>query len=169
MKKVLLLFISVVSVLHAYAQNADSLQVQPEAIAIDSLTLRLNKLQHDYDFMYCNYELNKLMLDLTDLSHTIDISSNGIVINVYNGEYKHALYTAYIDKYDSLCALFNSLKDKIEAVRFAVLAKMMTSDFSEKEQNVLYASLSVIQTSVATVEHALNYYDVAVQAYKSKR
>ena len=63
MKKIVLLIIAVVGAFQAYAQNSDSLQAQSAAATIDSLSLRLNQLQHDYDFMYCDYELHKLLMD----------------------------------------------------------------------------------------------------------
>ena len=170
MKKVLLFIISVVSVLHSYAQNVDSVQVHSTATTIDSLSLRLNKLQRDYDFLYCDYELNKLMLDLKDLSSSLDIMSNRILIDYYNNiAYYQALYTAYRDNYDAKCVLFNSLKDKIETVKLAVLVKMAASVFSEQEQDVIYSCFSVIQKSVKNVELSLDCYNVALRAYQSKR
>ena len=59
MKKIVLLVIAIVSVLQASAQEVASLQNHSVAISVDSLTLRLNKLQHDYDFMYCDYSLQR--------------------------------------------------------------------------------------------------------------
>lgn len=169
MKKLLLLFVAIVSVWHASAQDIDTLKSDSADISIDSLSFRLNKLQHDYDFMYCDYELHKLIMDLKDLAHSIDNSANGVVINVYNSRYDRDLYNAYIDNYDSSCDLLDSLKEKTEAVKKAVFFKVMSLDFTEKELKVLDASLAVVDKATTKVESSLKYYDVAIKAYKEKR
>ena len=168
MKKVLFLFVAIVSVLQASAQDVDSMQSQLAPMSIDSLSLRLNKLQHDYDFMYCDYELHKLIMDLKDLAHSIDNSSNGVVINVYNSRYDRNLYNAYLDYYNSDCALFDSLKEKIEVVKTAVFVRILSSDFTDKELNVLTSSFEVVNKAAIKVESSLNYYNVAIKAYRDK-
>ena len=168
MKKILLLIVAIVSVLQVSAQEVESVKSQSAPISIDSLSVRLNKLQHDYDFMYCDYELHKLIMDLKDLAHSIDNSSNGVVINVYNSRYDRNLYNAYLDNYNSDCTLFDSLKDKIEVVKAAVFVKIMSSGFTDKELNVLTASLDVVNKAVIKVESSLNYYNVAIKAYRDK-
>lgn len=169
MKKLLMLFVAFVSIISVSAQEVDALHIQSATVSIDSLSMKLKKLQHDYDFIYCDYELHKLISNLNNLSQSIEISSNGAFINVYNSRYDRALYVAYSDKYDADRTLFNSLKDNIEVVKVAVLLKVATSDFSEQEVNVIKACFALIQNSTAKIEKALNYYDVAIQAYRSKR
>lgn len=169
MKKAIIFILFVVGALHAYAQNVDSLQVQTQPITIDSLSLRFSKLQHDYDFLYCDYELHKLMADLSDLSNSINISSNSVIIDYYNGRYDRALYASITNKYDAYCTYWDTLKDRIVAVRLAVLVKMTKSDFSETEKDIISASFDAIKSSVTTVEAALDYYDAAIRAYKGKR
>lgn len=169
MKKTLLLIVAIVSVLHASAQDVNSLQDQSGNVSIESLSLRLNKLQHDYDFMYCDYELNKLVMDLKDLKQSIDIISNGILINFYNNKYDRALYNSYVESYDSECALLDYLKDKIEATRKAVNVKMASSRFTDSELGVIVASYGLIEQLITSVEKALNYKHVAINAYRSKR
>ena len=168
MKKIVLLVIAIVSVLQASAQEVASLQNHSVAISVDSLTLRLNKLQHDYDFMYCDYSLQKVMIDLKELSQSIDITSNRVIINVYHSRYDRSLYNAYLDHYDVSCSEFDSLKETVETVRSFVLTKIAASDFTELELNVLKSRLDTISKSVSTVEVSLRYYNVTIQAYKSK-
>ena len=168
MKKVLLLLVAIASVLQASAQEMDSMQGQSASISIDSLSLRLNILQHDYDFMYCDYELHKLIMDLKDLAHSIDNSSKGVVINVYNSRYDHNLYNAILKDYNSDCALFDALKEKIDAVKAAVFVKMMSSSFTDKEIQVLTLSFEVVSKVVMKIESSLNYYNAAIKAYRDK-
>ena len=166
MRKLFLLLIATVSVLQVSAQEEDSLHNQTIDGSLDSLILRLNKLQHDYDFMNCDYELHKLIMDLKDLSNTINISANEVVINYYNTNYDRALYFAYSRNYDSKAALSDSMKKKSEVVRLAVMYKIASSDFSDEELGVLNASLDVIKHAIINVESALNYYATAIKAYK---
>ena len=169
MKKLLLLIIFIGSVLHAHARSVDSPQVQSAAITIDSLSLRLEKLQHDYDYMYCDYEVYKLQMDLKDLAKSIDISSNSILLNVYNSRYNNDLYEVYLANYTSSCDLFESLKNKIEPVKTLVFLKILMSGFTDKEIDVLTSSFSVIDKSVIKVQNSLDYHDVVLKMYKSKR
>lgn len=169
MKRLLLLIIFIGSVFHVYAKGDGTSQVQYAAITTDSLSLRLEKLQHDYDFMYCDYEAYKLQMDLKDLAKSIDISSNGILINVYNGRYDNDLYKVYLENYKSSCDLFESLKEGIENVRTLVSLKILFSGFTDTEINVLTSKFNVINNAVTKVQSSLNYYDVVLKAYKDKR
>lgn len=170
MKKVFLLFVAIVSALHASAQEKDSLQDQTSTISIDSLSIRLERLQHDFDFLSCDHQLQKLIMDLKDLVHTIRNSSNGVVINVYtNSGYNRKLYDAYLNDYESDNYLFDALKKQSEVVRTMIFVKLMTLDFSDKERDVLTSSLSVVDKAITAVENSLNYYNAAIDAYRDMR
>lgn len=169
MKKLLLLIIFIGSVFHSYAHDVVSTQVQSTAITVDSLTLRLEKLQHDYDYMYCDYEAYKLNKDLTDLDHSIDIAINGIRIDIYHTRYDKELYEVSLENYSASCVLFESLKGKVESVKTLVFLKILTSGFTDEEITILTTSLNIIDNTVSKVQKALNYYDVVLKAYKNKR
>ena len=169
MKRLLLLIIFIGSVFHVYAKGDGISQVQYAAITTDSLSLRLEKLQHDYDYMYCDYEVYKLQMDLKDLAKSIDIASNAILINVYNGRYDNDLYNVYSENYTVSCDLFESIKGKIESVKTLVSLKILTSGFTEGEINILTTSFNVINNSANKVQSSLRYYDVVLKAYKDKR
>ena len=170
MKQALLLIVAIVSALYASAQEKDSLQDQTTTVSIDSLSVRLERLQHDFDFLSCDYQLQKLIMDLKDLSHTVGNSSNGVVINVYtNSGYNSRLYNAYLKDYESDNYLFDTLKKQSEVVRMMVFVKLMTKDFSDKECDVLTSSLDVVDKAISAVENALNYYNVAIEAYRDMR
>lgn len=170
MKKVLLLLVALVGVLQASAQEVDSMQSQSTPISIDSLSVRLDRLQHDFDFLSCDYRLQKLIMDLKDLQHTIGNSSNGVVINVYtNSRYNRNLYNSYLNDYESDRYLFDALKKQSEVVRTAVYVKLLSSDFTDKERDVLTSSLNVVEAAISAVENSLNYYNVAIEAYRDMR
>lgn len=169
MKKVFLLFVAFISAMQSFAQEADALQSQSATVSLDSLSVRLNKLQHNYDFMYCDFELYKTAMDLKDLAQNIELSSKGVIINYYNNRFDRALYTSYLRNYDSCCALFDTLKKRRDVLRIAVIVKMASSSFSDEELDVINSSLNVIESAVTTVEKSLDYYDVAIKAFRDKR
>ena len=168
MKKILLLLVALISSLQASAQNVESMQNQSATVSIDSLSLRLNKLQHDYDFMYCDYELYKVLMDLKVLSNSINSSSNGVVTNYYNTKYERTLHESYLNSYEAFSFFLNSLKDKYEVIRLMVLTKMASSNFTDEEQKVINSYFGTIQAGVTAAENSLNYYDATIKAYKSK-
>ena len=169
MKKLLLLIVFIGSVLNAYADGTTFPQLQTAAVSIDSLTSRLEKLQHDYDYMYCDYEAYKLNKDLTDLDHSIDIAINGIRIDIYHTRYDKELYEVSLENYSASCVLFESLKGKVESVKTLVFLKILTSGFTDEEITILTTSLNIIDNTVSKVQKALNYYDVVLKAYKKTR
>lgn len=170
MKRVLLLIVAIVTTLYASAQEKELLQGPTTTVSIDSLSVRLEKLQHDFDFLSCDYQLQKLIMDLKDLTHTIDNSSNRVVINVYtNSGYNRKLYDAYLNDYKSKNDLFDALKKQSEVVKKMVFVKLMTLDFSDKDRDVLTSSLSVVDKAITVVDNSLNYYNVAIEAYKDMR
>ena len=166
MKKLLLLIFFIGSVFHAYAHDVVSPQVQSPAITTDSLSLRLEKLQHDYDYMYCDYEIYKLIMDLKDLTHSIDINTNSILISYYNSRYDKEIYEVYTENYTASCSLFESIKNKIEPIKTLVFLKILTSGFTDEEVEVLTTSFNVIDNTVNKVQKALDYYDVVLKIYK---
>ena len=67
MKKIFVLMVLCTLSMSVSAQEVDSLQSNP--ISIDSLAVKLEKLQHDYDFLKCDYELNKMQFKLEILAN----------------------------------------------------------------------------------------------------
>ena len=170
MKRVFLLIAAIASSLFVSAQERDSLQGQTATVSIDSLSVRLDRLQHDFDFLSCDYRLHMMIMDLKDLAHTISNSSNRVVINVYtNSGFNRKLYNAYLNDYEADNYLFDSLKSGAEVLRKMVFVKLMTLDLSDQERDVLTSSLNVIEKAITAVENALNYYNVAIEAYKDMR
>lgn len=163
MKKALLLIVSVLCVLQANAQ------VETPTVTIDSLSVKLAKLQHDYDYLSCDYQLYQMKMDLNGLTQDINIKANALTINLYHGRYERALYTAYSENYDAYCSNYEALKRKLESVQNLIVAKVITSNFTDLELDVIKASLGSIDQGMAVVESGLKYYDVVLQAYRDKR
>lgn len=169
MKKLVMLIFSVLFVSHVYAQDVDTVQVQSAATTIDSLTLRLDMLQHRYDFMTCENELYKIMMDFKGLTQDINIKTNEVLVDVYHSRYDRTLYNTLCDYSDGCSTLYNSFQEKYESVKKLVLVKAISSSFDDSEIDLIESYLKAIDNSAAMVETAIKYYDYTVQNYKKKR
>ena len=54
---------------------------------VENLSSKLNTLQHDYDYLYCNYMLTDIQLNLKDFENGLNVKSNAILINCYQSRF----------------------------------------------------------------------------------
>lgn len=168
MKKVLIFLVSVVCVWNTYAQDVDSVQVQ-QPITLDSLAVQVEQLKHDLSYLQCEYELLKMEKYIQTLANEVNIKTNGVLIDVYHMRYDRELYLSFDESYDTYSAYYDSLKEKFNSTTRYVVYKVLSSNFSDTEVEVLDAYIESIKRSFSTAEAALKYYDVAIKAFKDKR
>ena len=164
MKKVLLLIISVLFAIQANAQK----QEESPAVTIDSLSTKLEELQHNYDFLYCDYNLYQIKTDLNQLSQDIQITNNELTIKICFGQYDRDFYTVLSEDYDAKCELYDVIKRKFEAAQKLVIIKTVTTGFTEFELNVFNACIESIESAMKVVEKSLKYYDRLIKIYKDE-
>ena len=164
MKKVFLLIISVLFAIQANAQT----QEESPAVTIDSLSTKLEELQHNYDFLYCDYKLYQIKTDLDQLSQDIKIIINELSISIYHERYDRDFYTVLSEDYDAKCELYDVIKRKFEAVQKLVIIKTVTTGFTESELNLFSAYIETIESAMKVVEKGLKYYDRLLKIYKDK-
>ena len=170
MKNILLVIvIAMVGTLSALAQEVDSLQIDSTETSLDSLVVKLNILQRNYDYLYCDLELNKAQVELKDLSNSISIASNSLLISYYQGKYDRDLYDSYSRLYESYLKNLDSSCDKVEVVKLAVVSKALTSNFTEQEIGVINKTIGLLDSSIANVESSLKHFKVVIDAYRSLR
>lgn len=170
MKKILLVIvIAMVGTLSALAQDVDSLQIDSTETSLDSLVVKLNTLQRNYDYLYCDLELNKAQLELKDLSNSISIASNSLLISYYQGKYDRDLYDSYSRLYESYLKNLDSSCDKVEVVKLAVISKALTSNFTEQEIGVITKTIGLLDSSIANVESSLKHFKVVIDGYRRLR
>ena len=162
MKKVLLLIISVLFAIQANAQT----QEESPAVTIDSLSTKLAKLQHNYDFLYCDYNLYQIKTNLGQLSQDIQITNNELTIKICFGQYDRDMYIIYSENYNAKCENYNAFKRQFEAVQELVTIKIITTGFTESELNVFNACIETIESAIKVMEAALEYYDRLLKIYK---
>lgn len=161
MKKVILLIISAMFAIQANAQT----QEEAPAVTIDSLSTKLAKLQHNYDFLYCTYRLHEAKTDLDQLSQDIDIQINSLSNYISSGQYDHNLYTACSNLYDSYCDAYDIRKRGFEFAQELVA----TTDFTEYELNFFNSYIKTTKLSMESVERHLRHYDERLKIYKGMR
>ena len=164
MKKVLLLIISVLFAIQANAQT----QEESPAVTIDSLSTKLEELQHNYDFLYCDYKLYQIQTNLGQLSQDIQITNNELTIKICFGQYNRDMYIVYSENYDDKCENYNAFKRQFEVVQKLVITKTVTTGFTESELNVFNACIETIESAMKVVEASLEYYDGLLKIYKDE-
>ena len=164
MKHILLLFLAAIISMNAAAQNADSLETKIEHV--DSLNAKIEKLQHDLDYLSCNYELNKIITDLSIGEDEVSSNSNAIRMDCYHSRFDRRLYDAYKEYLYSKMGWYDAIKDKIESTITFVALKMISSDFSEKEKDCIERSINVIDKAKYSFEQALDYYETVLDIYR---
>ena len=164
MKKVFLLVISVLFAIQANAQT----QEESPAVTIDSLSIKLEELQHNYDFLYCDYKLYQIKTDLNQLSQDIQITNNELTIKICFGQYNRDLYIIYSENYDAKCENYNAFKRQFEVVQKLVITKTVTTGFKESELNLFSTYIEAIESAMKVVEKALKYYDSLLKIYKDE-
>ena len=170
MKNILLVIvIAMVGTLSALAQEVDSLQIDSTETSLDSLVVKLNILQRNYDYLYCDLELNKAQVELKDLSNSISIASNSLLISYYQGKYDRDLYDSYSRLYESYLKNLDSSCDKVEVVKLAVVSKALTSNFTEQEIGVITKTIGLLDSLIANSESSLKHFKVVIDGYRNLR
>ena len=164
MKKVLLLIISMLFAIQANAQT----QEEAPAVTIDSLSTKLTELQHNYDFLYCDYKLYQIRTDLDQLSHDIKIIRNELSIDIYHERCDRDFYTVLSEDYDAKCEFYDVIKRKFEAVQKLIITKTVTTSFTESELNLFSTYIETIESAMKVVEEGLKYYDRLLKIYKDE-
>ena len=167
MKKILVtILLAFFGVINVNAQELDSLQIKSDTISIESLAARLDKLQHDYDYLYCEYKLNCLQYEIKMFANEVGESSNSIRTYYFNRQYSRALYNSYKDNYYAKVGLFNAFKNSAESLKVNIAIIISTSNFSDNEIERLKDLANLIDICLNTAESSLEHYKVGLDAYR---
>ncbi len=170
MRRILLaIIVSILGATTVYAQKSDSLNLKSSSISVDSLNVKLNTLQHNYDFLHCDYKLHTVINSLNEFSNTTNIASNSILISYYNSRFDKDLYSTYLRLYNAKTEHFKSLKENAGVTILAVLDKIQSSNFTEKEIAVIESAFKLINSNISTAEEALNYLEVVLDTYRKAK
>lgn len=167
MKKIILLTLLILtSIGNLTAQDDKSEMITDLKNYVDSISSKLNTLQHDYDYLYCNHEIAIMKHEISDLSNSIANATNGILINCYHGSFDIDLYSAYRRNYNSSIDLSTTFKEKVEVIKTAVLMKIFTSGFTDEERSILMRGCDLLDSSLSQLQSSLDYYKIVLDIYK---
>ena len=167
MKRLILLFIlTLFGMSRVVAQDNNPSQTTDLKAYVDSLSTKLNTLQHDYDYLYCSHEINQLQSELNDLQHDVNIRSNAILISCYHGGYDSGLYSAYRSSYNALVDLYDAFKESVEGVQRAVRLRILSSNFTQNEIDVLMKGCGTLDRCLSTLQSSLDYCEFVLGMYR---
>ena len=144
------------------AQDNNLSQTSDLKAYVDSLSTKLN----DYDYLYCRHEINQLQSELNDLQHDVNIRSNAILISCYHGRYDSDLYSAYRSSYNARVDLYDSFKENVELVQRAVRLRILSSNFTQNEINVLMNGCETLDRCLSALQSALDYCELVIGMYR---
>lgn len=170
MKQILLfIFVAIFGVMTATAQEVDSLQSENLSARVDSLSMELKQLRHDYDFLLCQYKLVCLDIDLNSISSKAVSGSNGLMVWIQHSKFDVDLYLSSKHHYDSLVESFNTVKSRIEVEQEFIDSKSILSNFSVVEKMQLSAKEIELYSGITMVEAALEHLKIVIETYKNLR
>lgn len=168
MKKLFIVLIAIVSANVLFAQE----NVKKEkdlAVVVDSLTAKLNKLQNDYDYLYCTNELNHFLNKLGQLKQDISIDCNKLNNYIYNYKFEYSMYNALKTNYDSYINYFESIKEGRDATFGNIYLKIIVSDFNDLQIKYLKHRMeNEYPAGINSIETGLNLYKLYLDEYKKK-
>lgn len=170
MKKTLLaLIVAGFTCLSGFAQETNIQPIDSLVSVVDSLSTRLDKLQHNFDYLETKYSLDNVLSSLYEQSNNASLYSQRLVTEIYHSHYNHDLYTAYLNNYNASISQFDATKQLVSSVKTNVAIRMIIYDFSEAEKNVLYSSLNSIEKAISRTQSSLDLYKIALDSYYGLR
>ena len=167
MKKLVLVICTLLCANVLFAQENITKEKDLEAV-VDSLSAKLNELQHNYDYLYCQHLLDEFNHSQTQESNSILIRTNQLKIDIYHGRFNYDLYNSYKRNYNAAMEKLDASKGKAESLKKLVTLKMITSNFSENELRVLQQGLKLFDYAINSVESALELYDLYIKEYRNR-
>ena len=132
----------------------------------DSLNAKIEKLQHDFDYLSCKYELNRIVTDLSVKNCEVNNSSNAILLYCYHSRFDRNLYDSYKDNYYSLKNWYDSMKENITSTTKLVALIIIASNFSEMETYYIKKNIDIITSAQNAFEKALDHYNIVLEIYR---
>ena len=162
MKRIVVILIALIVAINVNAQ--ENSQSEDLNARIDSLTTKLNQLQHDFDFLDCRYQIDKLTNDIKGFSTDIEMRSHSIYLDRV---YLSPLYESYKRYYDATIETLNAQKSNVEQLKALLFLKLFTLNFTEKEQELLKSSMKLLDKAVTSAEASLDLLKAALDGYKA--
>ena len=168
-KIVLFVLVMIFGLCTVSAQEIDSLQSENLSARIDSLTLELKQLRHDYDFFYCKYLVETCTYDIARLCTDIRFASERITSNSYHGTWNVDAYIHYKDGIGRYEELLNLNKQDFENRKFLIDSVISRANFTDSEKEYLQSMCSSFEARCILAEGCIREYKLSVELYKLSR
>ena len=139
--------------------------VKDITLRTDSLQLKLDKLQHDYDYLYCEYQLNKVKTDLVLFQNELKIMS--IDINVSGIHNNTKLYKSFKMNHEESVKQYESHKSLYQTTVFLISSKLENSNLYEHEIKMLQNIATSIENTLEYIGKILDYQKKMLDIYPS--
>ena len=140
--------------------------VDNERCEKEILIQKIDSLERELSYVKLMEELNTLKTDLQLNANNLNISTNGILLNVNSGTYLHSLYNVYKDNYKSSEELWLSYQLTVENAKWNYFNLYLKYSFSEFQNLMLEQTVKMIEQSYSKLKSSLDYYKVCLDMYK---
>lgn len=162
MKKILLSVIMLFMVSAFFSVHA---QVQDSQEEIQTLTQRVDSLEHELSYLKMSYDLSTLRYEINMTINEVDIKCLRIKSDIDNREFDSRYGNAYQRLYEAFQANKQSTYDRIGAVKLLYTLKIAIYPYSESELNVLKKSYESIDRSYASLEGSMDMLKIYIDMY----
>ena len=137
------------------------------SFAIDSLSNKVNELEHNLNYLKLTYELNILRAELNIAASEANIKSLEMKMDVYHSsKFDIDLYNSYRDWNQMAVSQKESFAGLIEAKKKLVAISLLTAEFSEDETNLLIQTCGVIDNAFNSYGAALDMVQKILDVWK---
>jgi hypothetical protein len=132
-----------------------------------NISISIDSLQNEYNFLNCEFKLYQVSNDLTNLSKDIDIKCNYIDIKRYHKMFYKSLYEVLIDNYNSSINLQSSIEEKFKSLKELIFTHYY-DNFSTKQKDVINSHFILINAAIEKVDQSLKVLKMTLDLYKNK-
>lgn len=141
-------------------------QSNNEQTNIESLTQRVDSLEHELSYLKLIYELNSLNSDISMFSNDVQINAANIKLNMNSRNFDYKIGNAYLQLYESYQDKMESLQELIKKKKEFFALKVITYPFTDRELGVLMASYNTIDSAYKQLESSMKLLKLNVDFYR---
>ena len=142
-----------------------SAQSQNSQTDIQTLTQRVDSLEHELSYLRLSYELYTLNSDISKLSNEVETRSIGVQLNFYRKNFSSRLVSSYRQYYESCIEQKRSYSELAETKKDYFILRMMTYNFTESERRTLIACFNLIDKAFSLWEQQLDMLKISIDMY----
>lgn len=131
-----------------------------------NISISIDSLQNEYNFLKCEFNLYKVSNDLSGLGKDVDIKCNYIEIKRYHKLFYKPLSDVLEDYYNSYIKLKSSIEDDYQALKEII--PIYYVNFSTSQKRVIDSNFIMVDAAIKKVDQSLKLYRMTLDLYKNK-